>query len=533
MSFETDVVVLGSGAAGLTAALAAAVGGAEVVVLERGQLLGGTTALSGGGLWLPATSMQQEAGLDDSPVDARTYLGELTKGRVSGEVLDAFIAGAPELVDLYREQTPLDLYLDLERPDYQSELPGAAPYGRLIGVGCYELGRLSDEYVDLVRRPVWPGGTEPILWTEMREYLEAGDPWGWVPLARERIAANIVARGCALVAGLIEACLDRGVRFVTDARAAGLVIERGVVRGVDLVHAGRAETYRARRGVMLAAGGFEWNRMMWAELIGRPLDEPLSPRDGNQGDGLRMATSAGARVALLDEVWWSAVGGGAPGAIAVNRDGRRFVDECLNYHDYGEVVTRFDRSSYENANYPAFTVSDHPPGRSFEAGPDALAQDLAAGRVVQAPTLKALAEALGINPAGLAEQVAEFNVHAAEGQDPQFGRGSTRYDRWRKFDTSLPNPALRPLGDGPYYGERISVRCFGTKGGAVIDEHARVVDFSGAPIPGLYAAGNVAASVFGVAYPGGGATLGQAAVFGMIAGRELAAVAPSAMADPV
>jgi predicted oxidoreductase len=153
--------------------------------------------------------------------------------------------------------------------------------------------------------------------------------------------------------------------------------------------------------------------------------------------------------------------------------------------------------------------------------------------VVQAPTLAALAEALGIDADGLERQVADFNEHASEGQDPQFGRGSTRYDRWRKFDTSLLNPALRPLGDGPYYGERLSVRCFGTKGGAVIDEHARVVDFAGAVIPGLYAAGNVAASVFGVAYPGGGATLGQAAVFGMIAGRHLAAVTPSPVPELV
>jgi succinate dehydrogenase/fumarate reductase flavoprotein subunit len=531
VSFETDVVVLGSGAAGLTAALAASVGGADVVVLERAPLLGGTAALSGGGLWLPGTALQEEAGLDDTASEARTYLGELTQGRVAGDVLDAFVSAAPELVELYRAHTPLQLYLDLERPDYQSELPGARPFGRLVGVGTYDMSRLPEEYAELVRRPVWPGGTEPILWTEMREFLEAGDPWGWVPLAQQRIAANVVARGCAFVAGMVEACLEQGVTFVTDARAATLVIENGAVRGVDLVHAGHKETYRVNAGVMLAAGGFERNRIMWNELVGRPLDEPLSPRDGNQGDGLRMAAAAGARMALLDEVWWSALGGGAPGAIAVNRDGRRFLNECLNYHDYGEVVTRFDRSSYEFPNYPAFVISDHPPGRAFEAGPDALEHDIAAGRVVKADTLEGLAHLLDIDGHGLAQQVEEFNVHAAEGLDPQFGRGSSRYDRWRKFDKSLANPALRPLRAGPYYGERLSVRCFGTKGGAVIDEHAQVVDFGNAPIPGLYASGNVAASVFGVAYPGGGATLGQAAVFGMIAGRELAAVTPRPIAD--
>jgi hypothetical protein len=194
----------------------------------------------------------------------------------------------------------------------------------------------------------------------------------------------------------------------------------------------------------------------------------------------------------------------------------------MNYHDYGSIVTEFNRQTYEFSNYPCFVVSDQPPMRDQKDGPCDIEEEVASGSVKRADTLAGLAASLGIDPRGLEEQVEIFNEHAQKGQDPHFHRGEAPYDLYRKLDASLPNRALRPLKGPPYYGQQVTVKAFGTKGGPLLNVNAQVRGAQGDPIPGLYACGNVAASVFGLAYPGGGATIGQAAVFGMIAGRHSA-----------
>jgi 3-oxosteroid 1-dehydrogenase len=523
---DAEVVVVGSGAGGLTAALAAAVGGKKVVVLEADNQFGGTSAISGGGMWLPGTSLQAEAGIEDSREGLETYLARLAGPRVDHSVIASYLDAAPKLVEFYKENTAFELFVDKERPDYQSTMPGAAQMGRLVGVGLYDSSRLTEEQRGLQKPSPWPGGVEPILWPEMREYLERGDTWGWIPLAHERVQKGLLARGAALVAGLLEACLRHGVELIPGARAVRLTMADGRVSGVEVDRGGERRIWTSAHGVVLASGGFEWNESLWRDQIGFPDAQPLGP-DTNIGDGLLMGTAAGARTALLDAVWWTVGGGQRPGAIAVNRSGRRFVNECLNYHDYGGVVAQFDSQTHSYPNYPCFSISDQPPGFSPELvlndvsdDGDPLEQHLASGKIVKGETLEELAEKLGIDAGHLVAEVAEFNLHAKDGLDPKFGRGQAPYDRWRKFDTSLPNPALRPIGEGPYYGERISARCFGTKGGLSVDENARVVHAFGDAIPGLYACGNVAASVFGVGYPGGGGTLGQAVVFGYLAGSH-------------
>jgi 3-oxosteroid 1-dehydrogenase len=526
----SDVVVVGSGAAGMMAALRSAVGGAQVTVLEVSDLFGGTSATSGGGMWLPLTRLAQEAGVEDSREAVKAYLTYLTKGVTEEVVIDRFIDVAPSIPDYISAHTALTFYVDLERPDYKTDFPGAADFGRLIAPNLYELARLGD-LRPLLRQPDWEfrtkgskagRGMEAVTQQEMQQFEEAGDPLGWVEVSRQRVADGIVPRGCALIASMLETVAARGSELLTNARARKLVIENGRVVGVVAEVGGEPHTFRARSGVVLAAGGFEWNEGLWKGLVRVPDVEPLSP-PFNRGDALLMAQQAGARLGLLDQVWWSIGAGNNPGQLTVNLSGRRFMNEGITYNDYGKVLGYFDPHTYQYPHIPAYVISNRPLVLA-DSDVNQLGDQVANLDAASAPTLPELAAKLGINAENLVQTVAEFDRYAEKGEDPAFGRGAAGWDRWRKLDKSLPNPSLAPLGsEGPYYAQRIVRRCFGTKGGAVIDEQARIIDFEGNPIPGLYGAGNAVASPFGLAYPGGGGTLAPAVVFGYLAGESLTA----------
>jgi 3-oxosteroid 1-dehydrogenase len=524
----SDVVVVGSGAAGMTAALRSALGGATVTVLEVSGLFGGTSAISGGGMWLPRTRLAEEAGVRDSREDVKAYLTYLTEGTTDEAVIDRFIDTAPLIPDYLSEHTALTFYVDCERPDYKTDFPGAAGFGRLVAPNLYHLSRLGD-LRPLLRQPDWEarttgnrsgGGMEAVTQQEMQHYEESGNPLGWVELSRQRVAAGIVPRGCALIGGMLEVVAARGAELHTQARALELVIENGRVAGVVAEVAGERRTFRARVGVVLAAGGFEWNQALWRGLVRVPGVRQLSP-PFNRGDALRMGQQAGARLALLDQVWWAITAGGQPGQIVVNRSGRRFMNECITYNDYGKILGYFDPHTYTFPNIPAYVISNRPLALA-DSDVNRLGAQVGHADSASAPTLPELAAQIGVDAENLVQTAAEFDRYAHKGEDPAFGRGVAGWDRWRKLDTSLPNPAIAPLGsEGPFYAQRIVARCFGTKGGPVIDEQSRVVDFEGQPIPGLYGAGNAVASPFGLAYPGGGGTLAPAVTFGYLAGESL------------
>ena len=539
MTSVTDVVVVGSGGAGMTAALSAAVAGAKVTVIERSRVFGGTTAISGGGIWLPRNAAGAALGFEDTAEAVQTYLNRVSFGRTAEEVLESFLHHAPVTHDFIIENSPV--VLDGTRvADYLTNLPGAKEQGRQVAPGLYDTNRLG-EWKDSIRLPPWPTTIVPITQKEKETLTDIAK------VGRERLEAGITGRGRGLVAGLMEACLERGVEFLNGARLVGLTASAdGRITGIEMLHNEQPARIEARRGVVLASGGFEWNRSMWRSLIGVPFDGPMSP-PFNEGDGLAAAARAGAKLGSLNDVWWmpsfqlpgetydgrpryrSGRNRGLPHGIVVNRRGSRFGNESMNYNDFGKLQVAFDPHSYDFANAPAFHIFDHEHAEKYP-----LLETSDEPRTdwrVSAPTLRELAGKLGIDPDGLERQVQEFNGNAAKGVDPDFHRGEARWERklysWERFKVDDPfgpqNPAVAPVATPPFYGMELKIGCFGTKGGVVINADGQAVGWDDRPIPGLYACGNVAASVFGPAYPGGGSTLGPATVFGYLAGKAAAA----------
>ena len=348
-------------------------------------------------------------------------------------------------------------------------------------------------------------------------------------------------RGLALVGGLLEGCVDHGVTLVTDARATALLVDDdGRVQGLGVEQGDEVETYAAAGGVVLASGGFEWNKVLWDSFMAVPWDGPSSP-PYNEGDGLVMAMGAGARLANMNRATWipsrfigeewegrrymrNGLFGGWPGEILVNRKGKRFTNETLNYNDIGIPMTEFDSHSYEFVNHPCFLIGD---ARRLRAPTEFVSDDPNApeelgDHLVEADTLRELAEKLGIDPEGLEEQVREFNKYAEEGHDPVFHRGEKSWELHIQPKTDLPNKSIAPLVEPPFVGHRVRAGVFGTRGGPVINAEAKIVDVQNEPIAGLFGAGNVIAHPFGTGYPGGGGTLGPAVTFGHIAGRSAA-----------
>ena len=533
-----DVLVVGSGAAGLSAAAAAAARGASVAVLERADVLGGTTAVSSGAMWLPCNAAAAELGYADSTEEVRRYLHRLAVGRTTPALIDAFVEEAPDAFEFLH--ATVGLAMDLTpQPDYQMGLPGARAGGRTLFPGLYEGRRLGD--VESLVREVPASGPPPFTFQEMED-----SNWGigekgpeWTQLLEERQRERIYSKGRALVGALVEACLERGVALRTGSRVIGLSQRgRGRVEGLEVRRGDHTEFLVAEQAVVLAAGGFEWNQRMWAGLIGVPFDGPLSP-PGNEGDALLMAMRAGAGIGNVGEVWWmpaieipgetadgrkrlrlGAAGKSLPGAIVVNSAGKRFANESMNYNDFGQTMVAFTPETYAFPNYPSFVIfdSDHR-NRYLPVVYDERSYSDAEW-IASSPTVGGLAAQLGIDARGLEDQVTDFNRHAQDGADPAFQRGVLAYDSSKQYgDRTREHPNIAPLATPPFYGYRLQVSCLGTKGGPIIDGRAQVVDYDGRPIPGLYAAGNAASSPFGTAYPGGGATLGAAVTFGRIAGR--------------
>ncbi|WP_024795199.1 FAD-dependent oxidoreductase [Tomitella biformata] len=522
-----DVVVVGSGAAGLVAAAAAASRGLSVAVLERSDYFGGTSAISAGTLWVPCNPYQREAGVPDSPAAARGYLESVCRGRTPGEVLDAVVAAGPEMIEFVRSECDLHFDAATDFPDYRPDFDGFGT-GRALQVRNYDGALLGP-----LRQALRPHKQLPFSMSEFREW----GPWLNFPWAelQERAAAGIVAKGNALIAALLQACRSLGVALATGVRVESLLRDSGRVSGVEA----DGLALHAQRGVVLACGGFEWNPQLVGEHLTGPLQTTCSPPH-NTGDGLRMAAERGAALANLDQAWWVpmvVVPGEqtdgrpvgtmvraerqGPGSIMVNRAGKRFANESQNYNDLTRSMIQRD-STGATPDLPAFVVFDQSfleryGFLSHRAGSDVPEW------IASAPTLSELAAGLDVDGAALESTVARFNSGAIRGVDPDFHRGANVFDEfYGDAANPHPNPALAPLDAPPYYGVELVPGAFGTSGGVRTDGRARALDLAGAPIPGLYTVGNASAHPTGAGYPGAGGTLGPAMTMGYLAGRDLA-----------
>lgn len=526
-----DVVVLGSGAAGLTAALAAAVDGASVAVFEKADQVGGTTAWSGAGIWIPGNQLAREAGVEDSPERGLEYLLSLSNGMILPELAEALIEGGPLLVDFLHEHTQIRLQLVPGYPDYHPEHPGGMPHGgRTLEPGLVSLAGIP-EWIDRIA-----GEPRRVVLIEMP--LGGGTGVVEPEVLAEREKSHLEGQGRALVAGLLEACLDRGVQVTTGSRAVRLLTDRGAVTGVDLATADGARSVGAG-AVVLATGGFEYDADLVRDFLRGPLTRGVGAAS-NTGDGLRMAMRVGAQLGNMREAWWSPVvtfpglredGGqngllssrerALPGSVMVNRYGRRFANEAANYNAFGGAFHQLDASRLEYPNLPAYLLFDQSTVDRFGVFGGAAGQAVP-DWVTRAETLDELAAAFGIASDELRETVKRFNENAWAGVDPDFTRGVSTFDRFpggRMSDPGSPFATLGPLETAPFYGVEVTSSALGTKGGPRTDRDGRVLDVDGAVIGGLYAAGNVMASPSGMVYGGAGATLAVAGVWGMYTGR--------------
>lgn len=556
-----DVIVVGSGGGAMTSAVIAADQGLSVLVIEKSEYYGGTTAISGGGIWIPNNHYFAAKGGKDSYEDALKYILTAGKGTVNEKKARAFLDHAPEMIR-YMEQKSRVRYAVAEKyPDYYQDLPGSRPGGRSLDPELFDTSVLGEE-LDNLRRPspttllmgkiAWTardahiamarerGWKLKVAWFMARYFLD----FGWRRKTKHDRRAGL---GSSLVCALRASLLDRKVPLWLKTDFRDLVLEDGRVTGVKVVREGKEMQLTARHGVILGAGGFEQNQALREKYLPKPTKVAWSatPPGNNTGAALEAGIAAGAATDLMEWAWWAptiavpkedkprfiAAERAFPGSIVVNGNGKRFCNEAEGYLEFGDAMYK-DYEATGGKNLPAWCIFDADFRHNYAMGPLMPGQITPDSRLRpawlntvywKADTLDALAAQIGVDPAGLQETVAKVNRYAETGKDEEFDRGGNVFDRYYGDVNVKPNPCLLPIKKGPFYAMKMDAGDIGTKGGLQTDEFARVVRPNGEAIPGLYAIGNTAVSVVGSAYPGAGATIGPAMTFGYIAARHIAA----------
>lgn len=547
----TDFLVVGSGAGGLTAALAAADAGVETMVIEKTSTYGGTSSLSGGVVWIPNNRSMASKGIVDSEQDGLEYLRQVTGGVVPEDKLAAYVHYGREMIDFLARVANMSFKAAIRYADYYPDLPGGKTGGRSMDPPVYSRRKLGSE-ANRQRLPTgWGFSKFSFTVTEGREVMDMG--WkAYAIIARQliRYYLDIRARrvgpeddrltlGRGLVANLRGAMLKRDIPLYLDTPARELLYEDGRVVGLAAESGGKTIQIRARRGVLLAAGGFGQNTAMRQQYGQLPTGESWSSAsEGNTGDAITMAVELGAALEHMDAAWWtpsvqlpdgSALalihGKALPGSMFVDQQGRRFTNEAAPYEDIVKDMWRHHDTG--NACIPTYMVFDGRFRHNYPAAclppakiqPDALIpEDYKHGQFLKkADSIEQLAQILGIDTEALLETTARHNEFARSGVDLDFGRGDSASDRYYSDHRVVPNPNLAPIENPPFYAMEIFPGDLGTKGGLKCDASARVLDHSGDVIEGLYVTGNCAGSVMGNSYPGAGSTIGPSMTFAYVA----------------
>lgn len=556
-----DVVVAGSGAAGFTAAITAKILGLEVVMVEKAPRFGGTTARSGGIPWVPGNKFQQAAGGPADPERARVYLRNELGNRYDEALIEAYLASGPEMIDFLEHHGAVAFKALAPFPDYHSEIDGAATGGRGVRPLPYDGRRLGRHFDDLewpIRETMLFGGMMINSEHMPHYYAMTRSPRSFLFVmaqvaryVRDRIThkrGTDLASGNALIARFAEKAIALGIPIMLSTPVVALVHEGDRVAGVDVTRDGKPLRIHARRGVVMATGGFSRDKAL------RVAHFPANAANGHgwslttegvSGDAARMVAEAGGglNADMAQPATWlpmSLVPGegsstlfphlvdrNKPGVIAVNQDAARFVNESVSYQDF---VPPLIETLADQARQEAYLVADHTALRKYGLGvvrpaPAFIGKWLKNGYLVRAGSLAELARKLDLDPNKLVATVTRFNVAAAKGEDPEFGRGTTSYQRAMGDWTHPDHPSLAPIVTAPFYAVRIVPGDIGTSIGIHTDADARVLDEKGAPMAGLYAAGNDMANPTAGVYPGPGVTLGPAMTFGYRAARHLAAEA--------
>ena len=553
--YPVDVLVVGSGGGGMTATLAAVDAGLSTLIIEKSPVYGGSTATSGGAIWIPNNHLMKKAGLSDSVDEALTYLKSITKGIISEQRLRAYVESGAEMVRYLEENSRVRFQVVPGYSDYYPNVAGSKPDGgRTIEAVPFSAWKLGAERA--LMRPLHPqarlmGRIMATAWdahrmmdTSLRGRMITASifvPYFVNPARFITSTDTRLTLGNATIGRLRMSLVDRKVPLWLNTSAKHLRIENGRVTGVEAEKEGQSILIKVSKGVILAAGGFARNRAMREKYQKPPLSDrwTVSSFD-DMGDSIHLGLEAGAAFDLMDDAWWmptTQVPGddmaqmiiierSLPRSIIVNKKGRRFTDEAGPYIDVTGDQLKNHRDT--GAAVPAYMIVDARYRRKYPLSPMlpfvTPKKYIRNGYLKAANSIEELAARCGIDAAGLADEIVKCNRYAAAGRDADFHRGENSCDRYYGDPASQPNPCLGSIDTPPFYAVEIWPGDLGTKGGMVTDEHARVLRADGSPVAGLYATGNCAASVMGRSYGGAGATIGPSMVFGWIAARHAAGI---------
>lgn len=558
-NFEVDLIVVGSGAAGLATAITARKRGLDVVVIEKEPVFGGTTALSGGVLWIPLGPHGRKQNPADTADAVRTYMMAETGSFYDASAVNAFIEQGPKMVEFFERETVMQ-FIPTLYPDYHPDVPGGVEIGRSILAQPYDIRGLGKDMGRLkppLKTITFIGMMFNSSNADLKHFFNATKSLTSFIYVAKRLVTHLkelalygravqVTSGNALAARLAQATLDLGVPILTSTPAKELSMENGRIVGVRVEDASGQRTLRARHGVVLACGGFphDVKRIAQAYPHLRQGGEHLSPTaEGNTGDGTRMAEEAGGEVTiqLKDAAAWMPVslvkyGNGEtgvfphlldrykPGVIGVLRNGKRFCNESNSYHDVGADLIKACAGEKETAMWlicDKTTLAKY--GLGFvKPAPMPIGRFLSNGYLLEGKTLAELAAKAGLDSNGLEQTVREFNATAVRGEDPAFGRGRTAFNRYLADPDNQPNPCVAPVAKGPFYAVKVVMGDLGTFDGVKTSVVGEVLKRDGACIPGLYAVGNDRASIMGGNYPGAGITHGPNMTFGYITANHIA-----------